>query len=236
MILPTVRLWALMASATVAVTAQVSVPLQRNAEYKPNPRIALQQAQTRYSSFVAHKDHTPQSKSKEVYKIPMSDYMYDIEYYGTVDVGTPPQSLRLDFDTGSADLWFASTHCKTCGSQQIKFDATKSTTFKPINRTFEITYGDKSKSSGTVGTDVVRFGDLTIENQVVELATEESKDFQSGTIDGLVGLAFGPLASVKGIKTPLENLIDQGVLAERIFGVFLGKGFEGGGGGNTNSV
>ncbi|ORY92119.1 hizopuspepsin I [Syncephalastrum racemosum] len=160
----------------------------------------------------------------------MSDYMYDIEYYGTVDIGTPPQSLRLDFDTGSADLWFASTQCKFCGAKQIKFDASKSSTFKPINRTFEITYGDKSKSSGTLGTDVVRFGDLTIENQIVELASEESKDFQSGTIDGLVGLAFGPLASVKGIKTPLENLLDKGVLAEPIFGVFLGKGSEGGGG------
>ena len=38
--------------------------------------------------------------------IPLEDNGYDLEYYGTVSVGTPPQELKLNFDTGSSDLWF----------------------------------------------------------------------------------------------------------------------------------
>ena len=75
------------------------------------------------------------------------------------------------------------------------FDASKSTTFKKINGAqFSISYGDGSGAAGTVGTDVVTIGGVTVQNQAVELANAVSRSFvQDTNTDGLVGLAFSTL-------------------------------------------
>lgn len=37
--------------------------------------------------------------------VPAEDVQNDSEYLAEVGIGTPAQNLKLDFDTGSADLW-----------------------------------------------------------------------------------------------------------------------------------
>jgi len=55
---------------------------------------------------------------------------------------------------------------------------------------WEITYGDGSGASGSVGTDDVTIGGMTVKNQHVELADKLSKSFLEGESDGLLGLAW----------------------------------------------
>jgi hypothetical protein len=106
------------------------------------------------------------------------------------------QILNLDFDTGSSDLWMFSTDLPQAAiAGHAAFDASKSTTFKKMTGAqFSISYGDGSGAAGTVGTDVVNIGGVTVENQAVELANAVSRSFvQDTNTDGLVGLAFSKL-------------------------------------------
>ena len=41
----------------------------------------------------------------QIGNVPAEDIQNDTQYLAPVTIGTPPQSLRLDFDSGSADLW-----------------------------------------------------------------------------------------------------------------------------------
>lgn len=140
-----------------------------------------------------------------------NDIQNDSFYTCPVQIGTPAQTLNLNFDSGSSDLWVWSTKLsrseQNAGTQQgiAIFDPNKSTTFKNAQGdSWKITYGDGSSASGSVGTDTVKIGDISVENQAVELATQISSSFQDEQSSGLLGLAFGTINTVKPtpVKTP----------------------------------
>jgi len=151
-------------------------------------------------------------------EVSAEDQQNDSLYLCPVQIGTPSQTLMLDFDTGSADLWVWSTELSSTiqtqgkSSGHVIFDSSKSSTFKnQASSKWQISYGDNSSASGTVGTDNVALGGLTIKNQAIELADTMSDQFVQGTGDGLLGLAFGSINTVtpEPVQTPVENMISQ---------------------------
>lgn len=135
----------------------------------------------------------------------------DLEYLVNVKIGTPAQTLKLDFDTGSSDLWVFSTETAGAGSQ-TKYNPSRSSTAKKLTgATWKITYGDKSSSSGDVYTDSVTVGGLTVKSQAVESAQKVSQQFAEGDSDGLLGLAFSTINTVKPSKqkTWFDNVKSQ---------------------------
>ncbi|CAO3685266.1 unnamed protein product [Rhizopus stolonifer] len=220
-----------LAVITLAVEAapngkKINIPLANNNSYKPNARLARRKALAKYQRGTTIGGITTEATGS----IPLIDYENDIEYYGLVTVGTPGVKLKLDFDTGSSDLWFASTLCPSCSNTHTKYDPTKSRTFAYDGRTWAIAYGDGSSASGILATDNVNLGGLLIKQQTIELAKRESSAFATDVIDGLLGLAFNTITTVRGVQTPMDNLISQGLISQPIFGVFLGKANRGGGG------
>lgn len=115
------------------------------------------------------------------------------------------------------------------GATHTIFDPTQSSTFNNVSgSTWSISYGDQSTASGTVGTDNVTIGGLTIKNQAVELANKLSAQFiQDSGSSGLLGLAFGQLNTVKptAVKTPVENMIAQNDISAdmELFTAYLGS-------------
>lgn len=92
---------------------------------------------------------------------------------------------------------------------------------------WQISYGDSSSASGTVGTDTVNIGGLTITNQAIELANKMSAQFIQGTGDGLLGLAWANINTVtpKPVATPVENMSKEAKIpkASELFTAKLGS-------------
>lgn len=139
---------------------------------------------------------------------------YDVEYLTPVQIGNPPQTLMLDFDTGSSDLWVYSSNTPSSDVKgQTVYDPDASdTSMKLQGHTWSISYGDGSSSEGEVYRDNVTVGGLSVYPMAVEAATDVSAEFTSDTdIDGLLGLAFSKLNTVKPTqqKTFFEAAKDQ---------------------------
>jgi len=162
------------------------------------------------------------------YEVPAESVQNDLEYVVIVNVGTPAVQLSLDFDTGSSDLWVWSSELRASSSGHNIYNPNNSSTANVVpNATWSISYGDGSSASGNVYTDVVTVGDVSIPNQAVELAEQLSSSFlQSGGSDGLLGLAWPALNTVKPTQqaTPVQNMITQNLISLPVFTASLDKG------------
>ena len=69
------------------------------------------------------------------------DNFKNTQYSGEVSVGTPPQSMRVIFDTGSANFWLYARDCKSLACQlHATYDRRLSSTHRPDGRPLRIRY------------------------------------------------------------------------------------------------
>ncbi|XP_075698966.1 pepsin A-like [Rhinoderma darwinii] len=151
---------------------------------------------------------------------PLQNYM-DIEYFGTISIGTPPQSFTVIFDTGSSNLWVPSVACSSpaCTNHHM-FNPQESSTFQATNTPLSIQYGTGSMT-GYLGYDTVQVGNIQVTNQIFGLSETEPGSFlYYSPFDGILGLAFPSLASAQA--TPVfDNMWSQGLIPQDLFSVYL---------------
>ncbi|RUS31440.1 rhizopuspepsin 6 precursor [Jimgerdemannia flammicorona] len=203
-----------------------TVPLHDNPSYIPNATHQVLRTWHKYKKFAL----SDKIGHISVGTIPFIDDGMDLEYYAFITIGTPGQTFKLVFDTGSSDLWFPYTGCKSTCTDKTLYDPKKSTTYKKDGRPWSLRYGDGSESSGILALDTFDLGGLKIKSQTIDMADTISPQFMQSVIDGILGLAFNTLTTVPGIKTPVDNLLSQKLISNPTFGVWLGKKSHGGGG------
>ncbi|KAJ5458053.1 Peptidase asparticcatalytic [Penicillium sp. IBT 31633x] len=146
----------------------------------------------------------------------------DVEFVSPVNIGG--QTLDMNFDSGSADMWVLSSKLpKSLRRDRTVYEPSKSTTFEEVdNSTFKITYGDSSYASGGVGKDDVSIGGIRVTEQSFGLPTDISQTFAEDTkSNGLLGLGFSSINTIKPEpqKTFFENVASR--LDEPLFTVRL---------------
>ncbi|KAI3392739.1 hypothetical protein diail_5253 [Diaporthe ilicicola] len=154
----------------------------------------------------------------------------DKEYISPVQIGTPAQTLYLNFDSGSSDLWVFSTDTNSSQvmSQGLYYPANSTTSKLLAGSTFSIGYGDGSGAAGIVYNDVVAVGGLVAGNQAVESAQIVSEQFTEDPYAwGLLGLGMSRGNTVK--PTPQLTFFDniKSSLAAPVFTADLKAGTAG---------
>ncbi|KZO97330.1 aspartic protease [Calocera viscosa TUFC12733] len=161
--------------------------------------------------------------------VQLVDYIQDgldLEYYGDVSIGTPPQQLTVDFDTGSADLWVP-TICGNCqtGLPQSYFHAEKSSTYNQTMKPFEITYGS-GEVAGTIAQDTAALYGLRVNSQTFGAVNVVSSQFTNDPASGIIGLAFESIAQTSAPPL-IQQLYTAGALDEPLFAFFLSRQAQG---------
>lgn len=147
----------------------------------------------------------------------LTDEEDDLEWAGTISIGTPGQKFLIDFDTGSSDLWVPSSSCSSSAcSSKSKYRASSSSTSSRKSGTFEIEYGDGSTVSGPVYTDSVSVAGVSVTKQYFSPVTTLSSSFSDDPIDGILGLAF-PAISNLGENPVFNTAYQEGAVSSDVF-------------------
>ena len=75
-----------------------------------------------------------------------------------------PQTFDLILDTGSSDLWFATTACTSCPSGTPEFDPTSSTSVQIAENSITLNYGSGTVV-GNIAQDTITMGAFTVTQQ-----------------------------------------------------------------------
>ncbi|OQR90459.1 aspartyl protease family A01A [Achlya hypogyna] len=127
-----------------------------------------------------------------IIRIPLVNHD-QLQFFGTVLVGSPPVPFRVIFDTGSSDVWLPSAHCRACSGSQ-RYNGSVSTTYLDEPENFQAYYGSGAVAGRLFYDDVAlpALAPRTLRMGSVERQDERIQQFES---EGIVGLGFPALAS-----------------------------------------
>ncbi|KAM9705997.1 renin [Dama dama] len=153
----------------------------------------------------------------------LTNYL-DAQYYGEIGIGTPPQTFKVIFDTGSANLWVPSTKCSplyTACEIHSLYDSLESSSYVENGTEFTIHYGS-GKVKGFLSQDLVTVGGITVTQTFGEVTELPLMPFMLAKFDGVLGMGF-PAQAVGGVTPVFDHILAQRVLTEDVFSVYYSR-------------
>ncbi|NP_001193438.1 renin isoform X2 [Bos indicus x Bos taurus] len=153
----------------------------------------------------------------------LTNYL-DTQYYGEIGIGTPPQTFKVVFDTGSANLWVPSTKCSplyTACEIHSLYDSLESSSYVENGTEFTIHYGS-GKVKGFLSQDLVTVGGITVTQTFGEVTELPLLPFMLAKFDGVLGMGF-PAQAVGGVTPVFDHILAQRVLTDDVFSVYYSR-------------
>jgi len=200
-------------TALAVSSAVLKFPLNKIPDHEFVQSVVARAAEGRKASFALKGDGS----------IVINDYQ-NSQYYGEISLGKPQQKFDVIFDTGSSDLWVASSKCDSSCGRHSKYYSTRSSTYAANGTEFKILYGS-GPVSGFQSVETLGVGGLQVLKQEFAEVTDASglgAAYKLGKFDGILGMAFGVL-SVNSVTTPFDNLVSQGLVDTAQFAFYLGN-------------
>lgn len=147
----------------------------------------------------------------------------DSQYVGPLKVGSQGDVLSVVYDTGSTNLWFASTLC-TEGSclKRRRYDPKASESFHEGNYDLNVRFGT-GELTGRQGIDDVEMANFKVRQQTFSLIEKEKGSiFDELDFEGILGLAF-PSMSANGVTPFFDQVIQQSLLETNAISFYFTK-------------
>ncbi|KAL8372345.1 hypothetical protein RB595_001915 [Gaeumannomyces hyphopodioides] len=152
----------------------------------------------------------------------------DTEWLTPIQIGSPPQTVHVQMDSGSAEFWVYADGVKA-GNHSLYHPA-KSTTANLIpGLSWAKSYaGGDSASGGAAYTDVVQVADgVVVQDQAVLPATNATPNFVTSPYDGIMGLSLDPFDATRPANATRPKNFFQAIklsLPEPIYAADLKRG------------
>ncbi|NWV78623.1 RENI protein, partial [Dasyornis broadbenti] len=153
----------------------------------------------------------------------LTNYL-DTQYFGEISIGTPAQTFKVVFDTGSANLWVPSYKCSPLYSACVshsRYDSSKSRTYIANGTGFAIRYGTGSVK-GVLSQDIVTVSDIPIIQVFAEATALPAFPFIFARFDGVLGMGY-PSQAIDGITPVFDRILAQQILKEDVFSVYYSR-------------
>ncbi|CAH2221232.1 renin isoform X2 [Pelobates cultripes] len=153
----------------------------------------------------------------------LTNYL-DTQYFGEIKIGSPPQTFKVVFDTGSANLWVPSRSCSPLYSACVshnQYDSSKSQTYIKNGTGFSIQYGSGGVK-GFLSQDLVIVAEIPVIQVFAEATALPALPFIFARFDGVLGMGF-PNQAIDGITPVFDQIVSEGVLEEEVFSVYYNR-------------
>ncbi|KAM5541289.1 hypothetical protein V8D89_005218 [Ganoderma adspersum] len=149
----------------------------------------------------------------------ITDSQYQSTYVAPIFLGQGLSKHLVQVDTGSSDLWLASTACSSSACSSVGGARYDSSASQPTGQNIQITYAE-GEADGPIVWDAVQLGGYSIDHQALIAAANVNNEPLSSDFNGVMGLAL-PYNSVIShqIPTATNDVPDGATLSSNLFSI-----------------